>query len=343
MTRAAVEDLEIPVSDSASTPRFQQTIDRDVVHRASVHEVFVTDVHTVNDRHCVAGVQLPQSHAYFNDHTQDPALTDILLVLESCRQVAICGAHITTGVVPTGTSMMVDTFAIRLTKPSALVGILEPIDLVVRTDFVGEVSRSGRLRRGRVEQVLVVDGEDVGTHEMDVMFVRGSQHDAMRRAQRGSVPPTTADLSVPDETRQVEPSLVGRQHPRNVVLSTPEVTAGEIVAEVTPHPGNRGLFDHTYDHLPAMTLTEAARQIALLGLDQGTGASAARTLVVGLTSQYFKFAELDEPLQVRAPVAMGPLTGPTDVTCVFEQGGSPVAETTVTLIPSDHVRHPVEP
>jgi hypothetical protein len=320
--------------------QFRRTVDRGMVHRAAVSEVFVTDVQTITNRRALVAVQLPQSHAYYNDHVQEKPFVDALLVLESCRQAAISGAHAATGI-PVGTSMLVDMFSIQLTDPAAFVPGSGPLELAIETVYSGVVDRSGRVRRGRVEQNLLLGGVPAGVHEMDMMFVRSSQHDALRRAQRGSPAPSTADYRPGNPALLVPAIQVGRVHPHNVVLSAAVVADGQVAAVVTPHPDNRGLFDHVYDHLPAMTLTEAARQLALLSLDGGTGAGAGRVQVVGLRSRFTRFAELDAPLLVRAPVQpAGPLSGRTDVTSVFEQNGASVAEATVTLIPSDRVEQP---
>jgi hypothetical protein len=237
--------------------------------------------------------------------------------------------------------MLVDTFAIRLTNPGALVPGAAPVELAVENVYLGEVPRSGRVRHGRVEQTLRAAGETVGSHEMDVMFLRGSQHDALRRAQRGSPPPSTLTLAPPDPADVVPPARVGRVHPRNVVLSSPVVAEDAVTALVTPHPANRALFDHAYDHLPAMTLTEAARQLALLSLGSGAGAGTANAVAV--RSRFRRFAELDAPLLVTAPVHPGPITGPTDVTSVFVQDAATVAETTVTLVPTPQTHPGQEP
>lgn len=337
MTHAPTDHIDLAATAAEPELQFRRTIDRGMAHRAAVSEVFVTDVQPSSDRSCLVAVQLPQSHAYYSDHIQEPPLIDVLLVLEACRQAAICGSHASVAI-PTGTSMLVDTFSIQLTHLAELVPGYTPLELSIETLYIGDASRSGRIRRGRVEQKLLAHGITVGAHEMDMMFVRGSQHDALRRAQRGSAAPSTVDLALPDLSLMVPPARVGRVHPRNVMLSSPIVKDGTLSATVTPRPDNRGLFDHAYDHLPAMTLTEAARQVALLSLDGGAGAAAGHTHAVGVRSQFMRFAELDAPLVVSTPVhPSGSLTGPTEITSSFEQNGATVAETTVTLIPSDRL------
>ena len=337
-----------PVTAEVSEPafvtteplQFQRTVDRGMAHRAAVSEVFVTDVQPFTDRSCLVGVQLPLSHSYYSDHAQAIEIVDPLLVLEACRQAAICGAHAVVEI-PTGESMLVGTYEIELTDPAALVVGARPHELVLETAYIPTDVRAGRTRKGRVEHTLRLgsaDGPRVGFHAMDVVMLRGSQYDAMRRAQRGTVAPSTVDMVAPDSRSLVAAALVGRAHPRNVVLSAVQVGSHAVTAQVTPHPANRGLFEHSYDHLPAMVLTEAARQISFLASDGGTGSQASRSHVVGIKARFLAFAELDAPVEVSTPLTTpGALTGPTDVATAFTQNGATVAEIVVTLIPSDHV------
>lgn len=341
MTPATTQIAEIAEPASVIEPlSFRRTVDRGTAHRAAVSEVFVTDVQPCTDRSCLVGVQLPLSHSYYSDHAQDIEIVDPLLVLEACRQAAICGAHAVADI-PGGESMLVDSYEIELTDPAALVVGARPHELVLETAYIPTSVRGGRTRKGRVEHTLRLgsaDGPRVGFHAMDVVMLRGSQYAAMRRAQRGTAAPSTADMPAPDARSVVAPALVGRAHPRNVVLSAVQVGPETVTAHVRPHPANRGLFEHSYDHLPAMVLTEAARQISFLASDGGTGSQASRSHVVGINARFLAFAELDAPVEVRTKLAApGALTGPTELATTFTQNGATVAEIVVTLIPSDHV------
>ena len=88
MTSVAEMDIEIPADLG-----FRATLDRTLVHRSAVSEVFVTDLRPVSDTEVVAAAQLPLNHGYFSDHARTPAVFDVLLVLEAGRQAAIAGTH----------------------------------------------------------------------------------------------------------------------------------------------------------------------------------------------------------------------------------------------------------
>lgn len=307
---------------------YGRTIDRALVHREAVSEVFVTDVRPLADRLVSVAVHLPLDHGYYNDHVQRPVAHDALLLLEAGRQAAIAGSHVHIGLSP-GTLMIVDTFRLELPGFRHLLTGAEPGRLRIDTDYIGEPTRRGRYRKGKVVQRFLIDGTaDVGEHEMDVLFLNPHEHEVLRRAQRGGPAPLTSDCRDREEAyggpQRIEPALVGRGMPVNVTLSDPR-TAGRVVsAAVTPRFDNRALFDHVYDHLPAMTLVEAARQLALL-----TTGAPLTTYATGFTAAFSRFAELDAPLRAEAPAGTGP-AGHGTVPVRFVQEGAEIARITVT-------------
>jgi len=125
---------------------------------------------------------------------------------------------------------------------------------------------------------------------------------------------------------QLAPHLVARVNPLNVVLSDVDRKDEFVTAAVTPRYDNHALFDHDYDHIPAMTLTEAARQLALVAVDDGTGAVAAESVISAIQGRFHRFAELDAPLTAAAEVAAG-----GDVLVAFHQGGDVIAELAVEV------------
>jgi len=100
-------------------------------------------------------------------------------------------------------------------------------------------------------------------------------------------------------------------------LSDLSGTGGSTTAKVTPRFSNRALFDHPYDHIPAMVITEAARQLALASF----GAAARDGLLTGVNANFHRHAELDQLLTAAMPAAAQP---PAEVTVTFAQG--PAAE-----------------
>jgi 2-oxo-3-(phosphooxy)propyl 3-oxoalkanoate synthase len=320
-------------TDRARPPELavDRTIDRALVHRASVAEVFVTDIQAVGGLDYAAAAQLPLCHGYYSDHVRRPAVFDPVLLLEVGRQVGIAGAHLVG--VPSDVVMLVGEFSLRLHDPRGLLVGRKPGRLVVDTVTEPLRVRGGRVRRGVVRQQLHLDGALVGTHTMECQLVSYAQLDALRHTMRGTPAPSTKDMSTVVAATQVAAHLVARVNPLNVVLSDVTREAEFVSAAVTPRYDNHALFDHDYDHIPAMTLTEAARQLALVAVDDGTGAVAAECVIAGIEGRFHRFAELDEPLVAVAEAAVD-----GDVLIAFQQGDDVIAEFAVSVLTPGAVR-----
>jgi hypothetical protein len=311
---------------------FIRTIERSRVHRASIAEVFVTDLEPLGPARFLAGAQLPLTHGYYSDHVQRPALFDPLLVLEAGRQAGIAGAHLMG--LPRETTMLVKTFSLEIERPGAMAVGRRPGELRIDNRFEAIRVRAGRVRAGLVRQRLYLRGRPLGSHVMEIQVLTYLEHELLRGALRGTSAPSTSELTDAADPQQAAPATVGRVHPLNVVIAEVVRGPGTVTARVTPRFGNRALFDHDYDHLPAMTLTEAARQLALVSVDNGSGFGLARTQVVGVSGTFWRFAELDQPLlatATTAPAAAG--AGRITTYVHFVQNSVAVAESTVTLAP----------
>ncbi|MFJ7049710.1 ScbA/BarX family gamma-butyrolactone biosynthesis protein [Streptomyces sp. NPDC101112] len=91
----------------------------------------------------------------------------------------------------------------------------------------------------------------------------------------------------------------GRDRYEDVVLSCTDVPLRWQLRTDTSHPV---LFDHPVDHAPGMLLLEAARQATQ------SATHPRRTLVVGLSCDFTRYAEFDAPCWVSAkPLAPRPV------------------------------------
>lgn len=339
MTTQVLEDATTSVAPAIE---YGRTIERSLAHRSAISEVFVTDVRSLRPMAVTAGIHLPLTHLYYSDHRQRPKLHDSLLLLEAGRQSAIAGSHTNAGV-PAGTMAIVHAFQFSLRNLHALRIGGEPGPPRVDTDFFGKTARhSGRYRKGRLEQRIFMGDVHVADHSMDVLFLKGDENQILRHAQRGTPAPLSSDfIEAPGDVERVAPELVGRDNPLNVVLTEPEFTAGSVTARVAPRFDNPALFDHVYDHLPAMTLVEAARQLALLTVaSAGTGRAAASgsgsLCAIGYEGGFERFAELDVPLTATAtPAPAG--AGQHAVRVRFHQDAAEIAELTVAVADVSHL------
>ncbi|WP_328866615.1 AfsA-related hotdog domain-containing protein [Streptomyces sp. NBC_00304] len=346
MTTQVLEDAVPTVLPALA---YGRTIERSLAHRSAISEVFVTDVQNVRPMAVTAGIHLPLTHLYYSDHRPRPKLHDSLLLLEAGRQASIAGGHTNAGV-PAGTVAIVHAFQFSLRNLSALRIGGEPGPPRIDTDFFGKTARhSGRFRKGRLEQRIFMGDVHVGDHSMDVLFLKGDENEILRHAQRGTPAPLSTEFTEwPGVVRRVAPELVGRDNPLNVVLTEPEFTEGSVTAQVVPRFDNPALFDHSYDHLPAMALVEAARQLALLtagaasgstsgsGAASGSGSGSGDLFAVGYEGGFQRFAELDVPLTAtaeRTPASDGRHT----VRVGFRQDDQEIADLTVTVVDVSHL------
>src|SRR5215469_12545433 len=132
-----------PQDSGDLTVGFVRTVDRRLVHRTAVAEVFLTDMKPLaeypTDRpptgeyEFVAAAQLPLTHGYYNDHVQRRELFDPMVLLESCRQATIWGAH-DLGV-PLETSLIVNSFDLKMDDLAACEVGRKPAQLRMESYF----------------------------------------------------------------------------------------------------------------------------------------------------------------------------------------------------------------
>ncbi|MFF4156675.1 ScbA/BarX family gamma-butyrolactone biosynthesis protein [Streptomyces sp. NPDC001678] len=315
-------------------PTFSRTIERSLVHRAAVSEVLVTDLVPTGKEDFVAGAQLPLGHGYFSDHLRSPVSYDFLLLLEAARQAGTAASHRQLDI-PQGTVFLVHNWSIEIDDPAALDPGPRPGELEMTGSVHRLAGRNGRLRGVDSPVSLRIGGREIGRARITVGAASGDDYTKLRFLQRKSTPPLTSDLGGVVRSRPADANAVGRRNPSNVVLGEPRRADGAISAQVEPRFENASLFDHTYDHIPAMVLTEAARQLAHLA---GVPVSAA---VTGCTADFTRFVELDAPLVATAALpGSGSLPGsfpgsfPGSLSVDFLQDGASAGRITLSFAPS---------
>ncbi|MGP4020449.1 ScbA/BarX family gamma-butyrolactone biosynthesis protein [Saccharopolyspora sp. 5N708] len=290
----------VGLATSATTN--SHTVAREMVHRWALSEVFVTGIQTTGQYEFTADAQLPLYHAYYTDHAARPELFDPLLLLECSRQAGTYGTHAVLDV-PLGATLVVKSMSIELTDLDALIIGTRPGELRTHVVFTDVQTRGGQVRAFSLDMELTLSGHTVGTAHFDANAVSKNAFRALRVRQRASEPPMSSSLPETPAGVPVSPHLFGRKLQENVVLTNARRDGHRASAQLGVTPRNRSLFDHEYDHYPAMSLFEAARQISLLALDDGTGSAATRLRCTAFSGQFTRFAELDSPitLDVSAP------------------------------------------
>ncbi|MER5537740.1 ScbA/BarX family gamma-butyrolactone biosynthesis protein [Streptomyces mirabilis] len=302
---------------------YSRTVDRDLVHRDSLSEVFLTDLKAIGHAgdtgyHTAytAAAQLPRSHAYYGDHLLRPTAYDPLMLLEACRQATLAGAHKFYGV-PADHKFILTHLRIALSRPEhAVVGAV-PCQLSMRVSISAHRHREGRTTGLDYEIGLYAEDLETGSASVGLRFKAPEDYLRLRLSNRDGKPlPSSTSVVDRIQGATVEPYRVGRTNPGNVVLADCEVTDGAGRATLRIPAAHPSMFDHPQDHLPGMVIAEGARQLALLTALETLGISPSRTVLTSLFVVFSRFGELEKRTEVRceAPRAVSP-----DVT--WTQGG----------------------
>jgi 2-oxo-3-(phosphooxy)propyl 3-oxoalkanoate synthase len=279
----------------SAVPRFDQTIDRRLVHRAAVAEVLVTDVMRTGEAVFRLGIQWPRAHTFYG--ADRAGRHDPMLVAECIRQAGLLLAHLGYGIPPTYQFVFRDLDFRVVDDSSMLIGAA-PTDLDTAVTCTEVRQRGEVLRSMRVNLELRGDGGVVAEGSGAVTCVEPSRYPALRwrrGAPQGSVPIATPPPSV-------APAAVGRTDERDVVLGvTGDEDAGWWSLRVLPeHPV---LFDHPLDHIPGMLQLEAFRQAALSSEERPEGAPSP--LLAAVRIECLRYAELDRPVLCHAQQSGG--------------------------------------
>ncbi|MFD7873294.1 AfsA-related hotdog domain-containing protein [Streptomyces sp. NPDC059766] len=311
---------------------FVRSVDRRLLHRRALSEVFLTDTVAVDGQRFLAGAQLPSSHAYFTDHVGH-TVVDPVLLLECARQAETYGAHTHLGV-DGDTKFVLQSWSMRLPGLFAAHSG-DPAELTVEVTTDRPADATTPARSVTYGMRFLLSGEEAGEARMTVGYLSSGTYSFVRSKRRGSPPVSSDDVTPLPAT--VAPADLGRANPVNALLVDPVRDGDGISAGVRIPNDNPSMFDHAQDHLPGMVLTEAARQAALLAGVRLLDRPARETTLVGFDLGFAKFAELDAPTTVEV-VPEGEDGGIRTFRITFRQHGDEVASGTVetTAVPASH-------
>ncbi|MGW7332295.1 ScbA/BarX family gamma-butyrolactone biosynthesis protein [Streptomyces sp. NPDC054840] len=303
---------------------YSRTVDRTLVHRDSLGEVFLTDLQPLGGASYVAAAQLPRSHAYYGDHLLNPNVYDPVLLLEACRQAALAGAHAYFAV-PRTHKFILTHLRVHLSRPDRIAVGPTPCQLTLHVTTSNHYVREGSTNGLDYDVDLRVGDVSIGRAGIGLRFKSPESYTALRLRNRDQRPlPSSADHPAPGTATgaPVEPYRVGRANADNVVLTGIEVAGDTLTAGIRTPGSHPSMFDHPQDHLPGMVIAEAARQIALYGALDVRGMSPSRTYPTGLAVTFSRFGELDSPATLTAVVGERRDAGrPGEPASYYTQGG----------------------
>ncbi|MEU3414923.1 MULTISPECIES: ScbA/BarX family gamma-butyrolactone biosynthesis protein [unclassified Streptomyces] len=300
--------MDARIRGTVEEPRalsWSRTVPRELVHRASVAEVLLTDVLRVDETRFAAAACWSRSHPTFP--VDGHAVHHPLMVVETLRQLGIFIPLRYFGL-PVDTRMLI-TDVFFTTEPGA-----QPRASHGATQVTCRVRVTG-LRTGpdgataglRLHAEYLAGGTVFARAGGGARFLSAERYAALRGPRAGTCqPPASAGLLRPD------PARLGVPHARDVVIGLAERHGRAGTADVlvdAADPWHPFFFDHATDHVPGMVLLEAARQAAALA----SGGALSRPTGARLTA--LRFTEFSPSARI--------ICVPHHRTCVFrfEQGG----------------------
>ncbi|MCX4633228.1 ScbA/BarX family gamma-butyrolactone biosynthesis protein [Streptomyces sp. NBC_01443] len=294
-------------------PSLTVTVPKELVHRASVAEVVLTDWQRIDETRFLLTAQWPRGHSFFTpvaDGYHDP-----LIGCETIRQIGMLLGHAEFGV-PLGHQFIVWDIDIAVRPLHLQVG-WAPAALDIEVTCT-EIKRRGRhLSRLRFEAVLRREGNIVATGGGSFSCMAPGVYRRVRGDHTLGGNWYQLPLISP-----AAPQSVGRMSPMDVVLSPTGERARWQLRVDTRHPI---LFEHAVDHVPGMVLLEAARQATASVLGRSS------YLPLSIATEFKRYAELDSPCMIEAVRLSdrGP-GGEETVLVTGLQDGVPVFSATVT-------------
>jgi hypothetical protein len=293
--------MDARIRGTVEEPRalsWSRTVARELVHRASVAEVLLTDVVRVDATRFLAAACWSRSHPTFP--VDGHAVHHPLMAVETLRQLGIFIPLCYLGV-PVDTRMLItDVFFTTEpgTQPRAAQGATQ---VTCRVRVTGLRTGPDGVTAGlRLHTEFLAGGTVFARAGGGARFLSAERYAALRGPLAGtSQPPASAGLLRPD------PARLGVPHARDVVIGW-SGTQGPVPREVlvaAADPWHPFFFDHATDHVPGMVLLEAARQAAALASD------GALTRPTGARLTALRFTEFSPAARI--------VCVPHHRTCVF--------------------------
>jgi len=297
-------------SQAARTLRWDQSIDRTLVHRNANAEVLLTDLIRLGNTEFQVGAQWPRSHRVYRP--DDNGRHDPMLILETTRQTGLALSHFGFGVGSDQRSVMRDVgFELDpRVEPRAL---LAATDVAITVTCRDLLLRGGKLRGMTIDLMFAADGLRFATGTGRMLWISLQSYTGLR-ARSG----TRLDWDQVRWTTATAHRLTSPIRAAADVLLTPATGRTDRRRLVVPlnHPV---YFDHPLDHAPGMLLIDAAWQ----ALVEQRGEPAR---LVGCTMDCPAFTELG----VDTDVVLSPISADT-VRFSIEQDGRTTASGTFRL------------
>jgi len=269
---------------------FGNTVSKELVHRAAVSEVFLTDVDTLEKDKFYTGAHLPRTHSYYNDTPSKTHYENIAL-LEVCRQSSIIIAHNAYNV-PLNAKFIFNEAKFHIENNDSLLIKTTPSYVLTEVDVISKEFRNDNLCGLTFEMRLYVDDSLAATKLMDISWMDVSIWNKIRSKGLKFVEGFSEIEYKTPYSHLENKDIVGRNSVENVVLHKVEEIAGKYTANLYVNNTHPAMFDHPLDHVPGMLLIEAFRQMSLVCIHNKYGLTHDDIYMKECDIAFTKFTEL---------------------------------------------------
>jgi hypothetical protein len=307
---------------------FDQTVPCRLAHRRAVGEVFVTDSSRLTNGDVWVAIQLPRAHSLWADRSV--AIHDPLSVAEAARQGTFVALHRHCGV-PLGLPFSLKKWQFGVVDINLFAdNERTPIEGFVRYRIGKRVGLGSNFEQLGLEGRVTIGGELAMTANAEIVFFPPDDYAAIRNFHRSGM--TSSGPDAANLPKRLDPSVVGRSDPRNIVIGDRAEQLGSRFPLVVDL-GHPSFFDHSYDHAPGPLLVEGFRQASIVAATRAGALDTPACVVTGCDVTFSHFGELDALLECSATVVGGD-SGAVTVEVGLHQKGRELAEGTMELSPA---------
>ncbi len=307
---------------------FAQTVPRELVHRRALGEVFIADSAQIGDDEFLLAIQIPRAHSlWFDRHV---SYHDPLATLEASRQgtFVIVHRHLA---VPSGPRFSLHRIDFRVEDLEAFRDDeLSPLEGISHARLVSRQTHGELLVGLSLEASLSIDGCAAATLNGEIAFLPEKDYEVLRAVRRARL--EAAPNGALAHQRRVDPALVGRRDPRNVVIGEPAVgpSEGETRYPLVVDERHPSFYDHPQDHVPGPLIIEAYRQAAILTAHGARALPSPLAVLTGCQATFKDFCESEAPAECSAAV-VGAADGRVSVAVGLHQFDREISEAVVEL------------
>lgn len=308
---------DISETEQHTFSRFSAPVARELVHKRTVSEVFLTGVQATGSDTYILSAQWPRWHVFYGSPGN---VFDSALVVETLRQLTVLIAHSQMGV-PLGMQFLMPDMSISMAD-GAIRDFSQPAEVTAEVR-VSDVRKTVRgIAAFRTTATFMIGGQSIAKGTAGARIVDLEAYKRIRSRRR-----------VGDERHHVVPleaQSVGHASSWNVVLGK---SADSSCWPLRVDVSNPILFDHPLDHVPGVLLIEAARQGLRVALMDPTLDFAS------FSAQFVSIAELQDETEVAVEELIWSTEAITAVVSIRVSGTvlmKAVAEVTPGQRPPEH-------